>query len=61
MQIADHFFDNIEMNVYQALYFEPLCTIFPEFRGPGLVGGILVDLHTVSEYAKKPLSQLLRT
>ena len=43
MQIADHFFDDVEMDVYQTLYFEPLRTVLPELRGAGFVGGILID------------------
>lgn len=43
MQIADHFFDDVEMDVYKTLYFEPLGTIFPELRGARFVGRVLVN------------------
>lgn len=43
MQVTDHFLDDVEMDVYQTLDFEPLRTVFPELRGSRLVRGILVD------------------
>lgn len=31
--MADHFLDDVEVNVDEALYFEPLRAVLPEFGG----------------------------
>lgn len=43
MQMAHHFLDHVEMDIDEALDFEPLRAVFPEFRGARLVGGVFVD------------------
>lgn len=43
MQMTDHFLDDVKVDVYQTLDFEPLRTVFPELRGSRLIRRILVN------------------